>query len=150
MARKPFPIRSLQELFQAVPKIFEAVNADPALALRFVANPLFLAEELGYELTDEMKQFAGRRVRFSSAKTYERLVHLEKQVWELAGEPFGRVFQQFTMPGAQETGCAVKLGIEGSQRAKKGATHELRQPFSDLLFSGVEAIAPGQGGQPWS
>jgi len=88
MARKSHTISSMAELFQAVPKIIEAANADPAVALRFVANPLFLAEDMGYTLTEEMKHFAGRRVRFSSAKTFERLVHLEKQVWELAGERF--------------------------------------------------------------
>jgi hypothetical protein len=88
MARKSHTISSMAELFQAVPKIIEAANADPAIALRFAANPLLLAEDMGYTLTEEMKHFAGRRVRFSSAKTFERLVRLEKQVWELAGEHF--------------------------------------------------------------
>jgi hypothetical protein len=87
MAPEPRTISSMEELLQAVPQIIDAANADPALALRFAANPLFLAEELGYTLTDEMRHFAVRRVRFS-AEAFERLQQLEGQVWELAGEHF--------------------------------------------------------------
>jgi hypothetical protein len=87
MAPEPRTISSMEELLQAVPEIIDAANADPALALRFAANPLFLAEELGYTLTDEMRHFAVRRVRFS-AEAFERLQQLEGQVWEQAGEHF--------------------------------------------------------------
>ncbi len=87
MARKSHMISSMEELFQAVPKIIDAVNADPALAVRFAANPVFLAEELGYKLTDEMRHFAALRVRFST-ETFTQLQQLEKQVWDQAGEPF--------------------------------------------------------------
>jgi hypothetical protein len=87
MAPESRTISSMEELLQAVPQIIDAANADPALTLRFAANPLFLAEELGYTLTDEMRHFAARRVRFS-AETFERLQQLEQQVWDLAGERF--------------------------------------------------------------
>jgi len=87
MARESHTISSMEELMEAVPQIIEAVNADPALALRFAANPLFLAEELGYTLSDEMRHFAARRVRFPT-ETFEKLQALEEQVWELAGERF--------------------------------------------------------------
>jgi len=78
----------MAELFEAVPQVIEAANADPSVARRFLANPLFLVEEMGYTLTDEMRHFAARRVRFASAKTFERLCQLEAQVWEQAGERF--------------------------------------------------------------
>jgi len=87
MAPESPVIGTLEELMELVPKIIDAANADPALALRFAANPLFLAEELGYTLTEEMRHFAARRVRFS-AEAFERLQQLEGQVWEQAGEHF--------------------------------------------------------------
>ena len=87
MARKTRTIDSMEELFEAVPEVFEAINADPALAMRFAVNSLFLAEEMGYKLSDEMKHFAARRVRFST-ETFERMVELEAQIWEHAGERF--------------------------------------------------------------
>lgn len=87
MASEARVISTFEELMEAVPKIIDAANADPALALRFAANPLFLAEELGYTLTDEMRHFAVRRVRFS-AEAFERLQQLEGQIWEQAGERF--------------------------------------------------------------
>jgi hypothetical protein len=87
MAPESRTISSMEELLQAVPQIIDATNADPALALCFAANPLFLAEELGYTLSDEMRHFAARRVRFST-ETFELLQQLEQQVWEQAGEHF--------------------------------------------------------------
>jgi hypothetical protein len=139
MARKPFPIRSLQELFQAVPKIFEAVNADPALALRFVANPLFLAEELGYELTDEMKQFAGRRVRFSSAKTYERLVHLEKQVWKLAGEPFDLDSSETL---AHVLFTKMELPVQPQKALRERKKNKVPAPALDVSTAAPQQLTP--------
>ncbi|HML24437.1 MAG TPA: hypothetical protein PKD09_22475 [Aggregatilinea sp.] len=88
MARKDRTINSMEDLMKAVPQIIDAVNADPVLALRFAANPLFLAEEMGYTLNPEMMHFAARRVRFPSAETFERLVKLEAQVWKIADERF--------------------------------------------------------------
>ncbi len=88
MARKTRSINSMEELMQAVPQIIDAVNADPALAMRFAANPLFLAEDLGYTLNANMMHFAARRVRFPSAETFERLVKLEAHVWKIADERF--------------------------------------------------------------
>lgn len=88
MARKSRQISSMEELMQAVPEIIAATDQDPSQALRFAANPLLLAEELGYTLNEEMMHFASRRVRFNKRETYERLVELEKQVWEHAGERF--------------------------------------------------------------
>ena len=87
MARKSHTIKSREELLRAVPQIIEEINADPALTLRFAANPLLLAEELGYTLTDEVKHFAARRVRFPT-ETFERLEKLEQQIWEQADERF--------------------------------------------------------------
>jgi hypothetical protein len=87
MARKSHTISSREELLQVVPQIIEEINADPALTLRFAANPLLLAEELGYTLTDEVKHFAARRVRFPT-ETFERLEQLEQQIWEQADERF--------------------------------------------------------------
>ena len=67
MPRKSRNIDSMDELFEAIPQIIDAINADPALTLRFAANPLLLAEELGYKFSDEMLHFAARRMRFSAA-----------------------------------------------------------------------------------
>jgi hypothetical protein len=87
MPRQTRTIGSMEELFEAIPEIFETINADPELTIQFAANPLFLAEELGYKLSDEMRHFAARRMRFP-AETFERLCHLEAQIWEHAGERF--------------------------------------------------------------
>ena len=88
MARKPGLITNMEELREAVQRVIEMANADPSVALRFLTNPLFLAEDLGYTMTDEMKHFARRRVRFTDAKVFERLTQLEQRVWESAGEHF--------------------------------------------------------------
>ena len=87
MPRKTRNIDSMEELFEVIPEIFETINADPALTMQFAANPLYLAEELGYKLSDEVRHFAARRMRFS-AETFERMVDLEGQIWEHAGERF--------------------------------------------------------------
>jgi hypothetical protein len=87
MPRKTRTIGSMEELFEVIPQVFETINADPALTMQFAANPLLLVEELGYELSDEMRHFAARRMRFS-AETFERMVGLEAQIWEHAGERF--------------------------------------------------------------
>ncbi len=87
MAKKTRSIDSMETLMQAVPQIIEKVNAEPTLAFRFAANPLFLAEELGYTLTADMHHYAARRVRFPT-ETYDRLQALEPQIWKLAGQRF--------------------------------------------------------------
>ena len=66
MPRETRAINTMDELFEAIPEIFETINADPALTIQFAANPLLLVEELGYELSDEMRHFAARRMRFSA------------------------------------------------------------------------------------
>jgi hypothetical protein len=87
MARETRTIGSMEELFAVIPEVFETINADPKLTLQFAANPLLLVEELGFELSDEMRHFAARRMRFS-AETFERMVQLEAQIWEHAGGRF--------------------------------------------------------------
>jgi hypothetical protein len=47
-----------------MPTIVEAVNADPGLALRASANPLLALEELGYTLSDSLREEAELRARF--------------------------------------------------------------------------------------
>lgn len=44
--------------------IVEAVNADPGLTLRASANPLLALEELGYKLSDGLREEAELRARF--------------------------------------------------------------------------------------
>lgn len=87
MPRKSRSIDSMDELFEAIPQIFDTINDDPALTRLFAANPLLLAEELGYKLSDEILHFAARRMRFS-AETFERMVELEAQIWEHADGRF--------------------------------------------------------------
>jgi hypothetical protein len=87
MPRETRTIDSMEELFEAIPEIFERINADPALTRQFAANPLLLVEELGYTLSEEMRHFAARRMRFS-AGTFERMQELEGQIWEHAGDRF--------------------------------------------------------------
>ncbi len=87
MARKGYTIDSMETLMKAVPLVIEKVNAQPELAFRFAANPLFLVEELGYTLTDDMQHYAARRVRFPT-ETFNRLNALEGQIWKIAGERF--------------------------------------------------------------
>ena len=64
MARSGGTIDSLDSLRRRMPTIVEAVNADPGLALRASANPLLALEELGYTLSDSLREEAELRARF--------------------------------------------------------------------------------------
>jgi hypothetical protein len=80
-------IRSFQELRRRVPEILQRVNADPALALRAAANPLLALEEMGYDLTREVRAQVERHVRFSRADR-ERLDALSREIARVSPEPF--------------------------------------------------------------
>ncbi len=139
MAPESRTISSMEELMQAVPQIIEAVNADQALAVRFAANPLFLAEELGYTLTDEMRHFAARRVRFST-ETFERLQQLEEQVWGLAEE-------RFDIDSEERLAYILftKLKLPHPQPYEPGKRKKLRQADQETEYEPDEAQPPAPG-----
>lgn len=156
MARKTRTIDSMEELFEAVPEVFEAINADPALAMRFAVNPLFLAEELGYKLSDEMKHFAARRVRFST-ETFERMVELEAQIWEHAGERFDidsgeavsdLLFKRLKLPTSKPKRPSRKAkkeqeeGDESAPAAEMTPVIELAAPLPIRMMSSDPATDP--------
>jgi hypothetical protein len=64
VARSGGTIDSIDSLRRRMRTIVEAVNADPSLALRASANPLLALEELGYELSDGLREEAELRARF--------------------------------------------------------------------------------------
>jgi hypothetical protein len=144
MARKSQTISSMEELMKALPQIFKSANEDPDFGLRFAANPLMAAEEIGFTLTDELKSIATRRVRFSTA-TYERLQKLEQQVQELAGEQFDIdsgeavstvLFKKLRLPHPQE--LLVKRG-KGKERPEVSAAGK---PPTGQLGARAKLAAP--------
>lgn len=72
-------IDSLPELRRRVPVILEQINADPSLALRAAANPLLALEEIGYDLSPELRTEVEQRVRFPEA-TRERMTELANKI----------------------------------------------------------------------
>lgn len=80
-------LTSIDALRRRVPAIIQRLNAEPAMALRAAANPIFALEELGYSFPDALKREIALRVRFD-ATTIARLESLANTVHELAGEEF--------------------------------------------------------------
>jgi hypothetical protein len=66
--------------------ILSQLTADPALLLAAAANPVFALAEIGYQVTDELRQEFTDRLRFGS--NFRRIESLRKQVFELAGNTF--------------------------------------------------------------
>lgn len=86
MVRKA-PIAALEDLQRLVPSIVKAVNADEALMRRALVNPLLALEELGYQLSDELRPQVERRVRFK-VEVAHKLDTLAAKVFKQAGEAF--------------------------------------------------------------
>jgi hypothetical protein len=80
-------IRSVEDLRRRVPAILRVINADESLALRAAANPLLALEELGYDISDELRPQIERRIRHGKA-AIARLEALESRIYQLAGERF--------------------------------------------------------------
>jgi len=155
MPRKTRTINSMDELFEVIPQIFDTINDDPSLTLLFAANPLLLAEELGYKLSDEILHFAARRMRFS-AETFERMVALEGQIWEHAGERFeidsdealsDVLFKRLKLPSAKpkrstrRTKKAKTEQVDPSTATTQVAATPMRAAPLPARVTGHEAIA---------
>lgn len=123
-------LTSIDALRRRVPGIVRRLNAEPAVALRAAANPIFAMEELGYSFSEELKREIALRVRFD-AKTIARLESLTRTVHERSGESFdldepdelSRVLHgRLGLPEVSETSQRVVIA-EGTLATKaRGAT----------------------------
>lgn len=129
MARKDRPIDSFRDLQRLAPAIVKAINADQALALRAAANPLLALEELGYELTPELRLETERRVRFAP-QTAEELTKLADAVFAHADERF-----DLDAPAELERVLFEKLKLprQDDRPAPKGARAAKAAPATQLL-----------------
>lgn len=66
-----------------MPDVLQRINGDPPLAVAAIANPVLALVELGYELSDELKEDIVRRARFSRAEA-KQLAELGKQIDDAA------------------------------------------------------------------
>lgn len=69
---------------RVIARIVERINADPALARAAMANPLFAAEEVGYDIDPAVRKEFEDRVRFTGEQVAE-LHRLRARIRELAG-----------------------------------------------------------------
>jgi hypothetical protein len=77
-------LSSMDEVREVVPAVLERINGDQRLATAALANPVMALEELGYELSSELRPAIVRRARFSR-RDHDRLVELSDQIDGAAG-----------------------------------------------------------------
>lgn len=75
-------INSLRELQLQMPRIVQAVNANPRLALAAAANPLLAIEQLGYKLSPEAHKEVEPYARFGP-DNLKRLAEIEYELGTL-------------------------------------------------------------------
>ncbi len=75
-------INSLRELQLQMPRIVQAVNANPRLALAAGSNPLLALEQLGYKLSPEAQKEVEQYARFGP-DNLKRLAEIETELGTL-------------------------------------------------------------------
>lgn len=85
MSRKK--IDRWEQLQTEFASILLRVNSDQSLALAAAVNPLFAAEELGYEIDPQVRPHIEERLRFDP-RTAIKLRDLRESIFQLAGHPF--------------------------------------------------------------
>jgi len=96
---------------RVIARIVERINADPALARAALANPLFAAEEVGYDIDPAVRKEFEDRVRFTGEQVTE-LHRLRARIRDLAGrdvdpddtaDVHALLFQHLGLPRRTET-----------------------------------------------
>ena len=80
-------LTSWREAQEQVGDILAALNETPALLMAAAANPLLALQELGYEVSADVRQLFEDRIRFGQSKAEQ--VHLIRQaIFDAAGRSF--------------------------------------------------------------
>lgn len=118
-------IGSLRTLQRNMPRVLKEGNANPALALAAVANPMLALEYLGYEIAPEARQEIELRARFGPEKADE-VVALESAIFKAAGKEFdltdGDAVQETVYALLQP---ATKSRAKGQKAKKQRVNHAL-------------------------
>jgi hypothetical protein len=85
MAKKK--LTQLKQLQKEVPDLIKKYGDDTALARAAMINPILALENIGYELSDELKHELDYHIRFGSEKK-KRLLKLEKDIFKDVGKSF--------------------------------------------------------------
>jgi hypothetical protein len=85
MAKKK--LTQLKQLQKEVPDLIKKYGDDTALARAAMINPILALENIGYELSDELKHELDYHIRFGPEKK-KRLLKLEKDIFKDVGKSF--------------------------------------------------------------
>jgi len=80
-------IDTVEQAERLAPALMRALQRDPLLAQRTLANPLLAVEELGYQFAPDVRAALARRLRFPPP-ILDELQRANDQIQLLAGHPF--------------------------------------------------------------
>jgi hypothetical protein len=121
-------ISSLRELQLQMPRIVQAVNANPKLALAAAANPLLAIEQLGYKLSPEAQKEIEQYARFGP-DNLKRLAEIETE--------FGKLLATKTVP-VNLTEARALFEKSGHAQPDKSTT-EKKMTLKPTKNQGLEA-----------
>ncbi|AMK76893.1 MULTISPECIES: hypothetical protein [Methylomonas] len=126
-------INSLHELQLQMPRIVQAVNANPGLALAAAANPLLALEQLGYKLSSAAREEVEQYARFGP-DNLKRLAEIETE--------FGKLLTTKTMPADLSEAHALfeKSGYEPSDKSAANKKATLKPAKNQGLATSLAAI----------
>jgi DNA polymerase I-like protein with 3'-5' exonuclease and polymerase domains len=118
MSNQSVTVDTIQQLQKRVPSIVKAVNADASLALAAAVNPIFALEELGYQISGQLRRTVEHRIRF----TEEQCARLEK----LSKEIHRELGHDFDIESESELSHALHKALKSGEAKKLPAQLTLR------------------------
>src|SRR4051794_17818349 len=80
-------LNSWKEAQQAIDDSLATLNADQSLLLAAASNPLFALQELGYEISENVRQEIEDRIRLGPSGA-QQLQSLRDEIFKIAGGQF--------------------------------------------------------------
>ena len=122
-------INSLHELQLQMPRIVQAGNANPRLALAAATNPMLALEQLGYKLSPEAQKEVEQYARFGP-DNLKRLAEIETEL--------GTLLATKTIPANLIEARALFVERLGKPSAEKKTTHKVSK--SQELETSLEHV----------
>jgi DNA polymerase I-like protein with 3'-5' exonuclease and polymerase domains len=155
----PVVIESWEDLQKNVNAIAAALNSDSHQAFAAATNPLFALEELGFELSPDIKDFVEDKLRFD-AKRVAKLKSLRKTIFDIAGRRFNIrsddelndiLFLDLKVIVYDDKGCPVRRRIPATRHAETDElnfykdVHPIIEPL--LKFREIDSTKPSFSGR---